>query len=69
MTDRRRKTASMDDDVEERFGPLVDRVRQLRWPEPPPGVRERTLEQLKCMLSENGNGTTADADWDRDGAC
>ncbi len=45
---------AFDDERElERFRPLEDRLRRLNWPQPPPGVRERTLEELHRMLDEH----------------
>ena len=42
--------ASDFDEVEERHQALIERLRQLRWPEPPAGVRERRLEELRDVL-------------------
>ncbi|HVE68129.1 MAG TPA: hypothetical protein VNB64_06060 [Solirubrobacteraceae bacterium] len=45
---------------------LEERLRRLEWPAPPPGVRERTLEELKRKLAElsssNGHGAAAEAE-------
>jgi hypothetical protein len=38
-------------DVDERHRGLADRLRRLRWPEPPDGVRERRLAELRDALS------------------
>lgn len=57
------------DEIEEPHRPLVERLQRLRWPEPPAGVRERGLEELRRTLAElqegqgdpdeNGNGNGA----------
>jgi hypothetical protein len=39
------------DEVEERHQALVERLRRLRWPEPPSGVRERRLAELRDILA------------------
>jgi hypothetical protein len=51
---------------DERFGPLEERLRELNWPQPPEGMRERSLEEFRRTLAErtdsgNGNGA-AEAD-------
>ena len=38
------------DEAEERHRSLVERLRKLQWPEPPPGVRERRLTELREIL-------------------
>jgi hypothetical protein len=42
-----------DELIDERHRALVDRLRDLRWPEPPPEVRERGLEELREMLTRS----------------
>jgi hypothetical protein len=47
------------DTEDERLRPLEERLRRLNWPQPPPEVRERTLEELQRKLAEmssNGDG-------------
>jgi hypothetical protein len=39
--------------VDDRHRALAERLRRLRWPEPPPGVRERRLEELREVLSRS----------------
>jgi hypothetical protein len=39
------------EDVDDRHRALADRLRRLRWPEPPEGVRERKLAELREVLS------------------
>lgn len=55
-----------DDDAipkDETLRSLERRLRRLNWPEPPPGVRERTLDELKRKLAaSNGDGAAAGAD-------
>jgi hypothetical protein len=53
MSDRPRQNGSLD--IEERFNPLVERLRHLEWPKPPPGVRERTLREVKRVLVDTGS--------------
>lgn len=48
-----------EDDEAERLRPLEDRLRRLAWPQPPAGVRERTLEKLRRQLIES-NGFADD---------
>jgi hypothetical protein len=41
---------------------LEERLRRLNWPEPPLGLRERTLQELRQKLAErglDGNGAAA----------
>ena len=40
-----------DELVDERHRALVERLRNLHWPEPPPGVRERRLQELRDVLA------------------
>lgn len=40
------------DEHDERFQTLEERLRRLRWPAPPPGLRERTLEECRRQLAE-----------------
>jgi len=54
-------------DEDERLQPLEERLRRLEWPQPPPGLRERSLEEFRRRLAEeqaaasqNGNGATAE---------
>lgn len=58
--------SSRTEDVEEtEIRPLEERLRRLDWPKPPPGTRERSLEEFrrKYMTPEseagNGNGNGA----------
>jgi hypothetical protein len=47
---------------DEQLRPLEERLRRLNWPQPPPGLRERSLEELRRKLSElstNGDGAAA----------
>ena len=44
------ENASGFDEVEERHRALIERLRRLRWPEPPSGVRERRLDELRDVL-------------------
>ena len=47
---------------DERLHPLEERLRRLNWSQPPPGVRERSLEELRRKLAEmspNGDGAAA----------
>ena len=42
--------------------PLEERLRRLSWPQPAPGVRERTLAELKRQLAElspDGDGAAS----------
>lgn len=51
-----------DDTDEERLRPLEERLRRLNWPQAPPEVRERTLEELQRKLAEmgtNGDGAAS----------
>jgi hypothetical protein len=54
------------DDVEEaEIRPLEERLRRLNWPQPPPGTRERSLEEFrrKYLTPEDaaGNGNDSGA--------
>ena len=45
--------------------PLEERLRRLNWPQPPPEVRERTLEELRRKVAEqssNGDGAASNGD-------
>jgi hypothetical protein len=51
-----------DSPEDERLHPLEERLRRLNWPQPPPGVRERSLEELRRKLAElSSNGDEAAA--------
>jgi hypothetical protein len=52
-----------DDDDDEENGPLVDRLRNLQWPEVDPDLRERSWEQFQRMIDQGA----AKADPDGDG--
>ena len=42
--------------------PLEERLRRLNWPQPAPGVRERTLAELKRQMAElspDGDGAAS----------
>lgn len=43
------------DEAEEPHRALVERLRRLRWPEPPPGVRERRLTELREILARSAS--------------
>jgi hypothetical protein len=55
------------ENVEETQTPLEERLRGLDWPKPPPGMRERSLEEFRRKYlpeqegAENGNGNGAAA--------
>ena len=48
-----------DADEAERLRLLEERLRRLTWPQPPAGMRERTLEKLRRRLIES-NGFADD---------
>ncbi|MDX6648836.1 MAG: hypothetical protein QOJ97_787 [Solirubrobacteraceae bacterium] len=43
--------------------PLEDRLRRLDWPKPPPGLRERSLEEFrsKYLTAQDGAGNGSGA--------
>jgi len=45
---RERANGAQDDGADDE---LVQRLRDLDWPKPPPGVRERSLAELERRLS------------------
>lgn len=45
------------DEVDDRHRALADRLRSLRWPEPPEGVRERRLAELRKALARGPRGS------------
>jgi hypothetical protein len=49
-----------DEFVDERHRALVERLRGLRWPEPPPGVRERRLQELRDVLARGARKGATD---------
>jgi hypothetical protein len=45
------------EDVDDRHRALADRLRRLRWPEPPEGVRERRLAELRDILARGSSAS------------
>jgi hypothetical protein len=57
-----RENASDFDEVEKQHRPLIERLRKLRWPEPPAGVRERRLDELRDVLGRMRGEPAAPSD-------
>jgi hypothetical protein len=55
---------AFEDGDPERLRPLEDRLRRLNWPQPPPGLRERSLEEFRRKLSQSGSGANGAPDAD-----
>jgi len=52
---RREFDLSPEEDLkDEEWGPLVERLRNLTWPEVPPHVRERSLQRLRELGALDG---------------
>jgi hypothetical protein len=57
-------SSRIDDAEETETRPLEERLRRLDWPKPPPGLRERSLEEFrsKYLTAQDGaNGSGAAA--------
>jgi hypothetical protein len=64
LIDEPNDSGRTDDPDEEDLGPLEERLRRLEWPKPPPGMRERALEEFRRKHlaqddAASGNGAAA----------
>lgn len=62
MTDER--NGERNEDFERDYEPLVDRLRNLKWPEVSDETRERCWNEFQKMMTERGIGPWAEASGD-----
>jgi hypothetical protein len=55
-----------DDDFEDEFGPLVRRLRKMKWPEVAADVRDRCWQDFQKLIGENGARRPGDRSASRD---
>jgi hypothetical protein len=50
-------SADHQEDFEQEFGPLERRLRDMKWPDVEPGMRERCWRDFKRIAAEGGLGS------------